>query len=81
MKFLFGLVDVLHMLVRRFRLKTLVEAYSLAKLQEMTVVALKEQLRLEIKTLHIGALTSSKPVPIYHSNYPTTNTQPNKQHS
>lgn len=41
--FLLELVDSLQMLVRMFKLKTLNEAYFLAKLQEITVAAIKDK--------------------------------------
>lgn len=40
--FLAGLTDALHMFVRIFKPSTLFEAYFLAKLQEITIVAIKE---------------------------------------
>lgn len=58
--FLSGLIDVIRMPVRMFRPKSLAEAYSLAKLQELTVAALKEQPTPATKTPTAGTFHRPK---------------------
>lgn len=47
--------DVLYMSVRMFKPKTLAEAYSLVKLQEITVVVTRDQPKPLTKTPCLGA--------------------------
>lgn len=61
--FLLGIVDLLQMPVRMLRPKRLSKAYSLAKLQEVTVVALKDQLKPLTKIPSVQPLQAPKQPP------------------
>lgn len=77
--FLSGLIDVIRMPVRMFRPKSLAEAYSLAKLQELTVAALKEQPTPATKTPTAGTFHRAQN---HHQTITTTtNTQTTKHPS
>ncbi|XP_042065679.1 uncharacterized protein LOC121809207 [Salvia splendens] len=68
--FLSGLIDELQMPVRMFRPKTLAEAYSLAKLQELTVRALGVKAKGNQNTLQASSsyYSSSRPMSVTATN-------------
>ncbi|XP_042044219.1 uncharacterized protein LOC121789968 [Salvia splendens] len=76
--FLSGLIDELQMPVRMFRPKGLAEAYSLAKLQDLTVKALgikPKGLQSNVYT-NSSYYSSSKPMAVTSTNKPVVNTNP-----
>ncbi|XP_042017275.1 uncharacterized protein LOC121765260 [Salvia splendens] len=74
--FLSGLIDELQMPVRMFKPKSLAEAYSLAKLQELTVKALGIKPKVMQSNVYSNSsyYSSSKPLAVTTNSKPVVNT-------
>lgn len=72
--FLSGLVDELQMPVRMFKPSTLAEAYSLARLQEITVAAIQNKPKPSVKPASYNYLPLSRITTQIQTNKPTITT-------